>query len=62
MSGDSLTWNDIANLYDKHRGGRAARTLPMNYVAKSLVRDGVLMITKDGEYAIRRRQEEEDKP
>lgn len=52
---DTLTWSDIANLYDQHSGGRAARTLPMEYVAKSLVRDGVLKVTKDGEYVRRTR-------
>lgn len=59
MNDDTLTWNDIANLYDKHKGGRAARTLPMDYVAKSLVRDGVLKITKDGDYVLRQTAREQ---
>jgi len=28
----ALTWNDLANLYDKEHSGRKARTLDMNTV------------------------------
>ena len=30
--GKALTWDELANLYDKVHSGRPARTLPMNAV------------------------------
>lgn len=30
--GEALTWDDLANYYDEHHGGRKARTLPMDQV------------------------------
>lgn len=29
-----LSWDELAALYDKHHGGRRARTLPMEYIAQ----------------------------
>jgi len=32
MKGRKLTWDELANYYDKYHTGRPARTLPMDYV------------------------------
>ena len=29
---EPLTWNELADIYDKNKGGRRARTLPMDKV------------------------------
>ncbi len=34
----ALTWDDLANLYDKANSGRPARTLPMNEVRDWAIR------------------------
>jgi hypothetical protein len=32
MVGKALTWDELANIYDKEHSGRPARTLPMDVV------------------------------
>ena len=42
-----LTWDELANLYDSRVGGRKARTLPMEKVAKWAETQPDIVIDKD---------------
>jgi hypothetical protein len=49
-----LTWNDLANLYDQHHGGRKARTLRMETVSDwAENRPDLFVITEDGSFALK---------
>jgi hypothetical protein len=51
MKNKCLTWNELADLYDKMVGdsSRPARTLPMNYVFDWAVRQvKIIKINEDG--------------
>ena len=44
---DPLTWDDLAEEYDKRNSGRPARTLPMDTVAKWAKDSGLFIIHDD---------------
>lgn len=47
--GKALTWDDLANIYDKQNNGRKARTLPMDVVAEWAEKQtNKLKVTEDG--------------
>ena len=50
MEKKELTWNELADYYDKyHRGGRPARTLPMDVVWNwAANRKDLFFVNKDG--------------
>ena len=45
-----MTWDDMADLYDRNFGGRRARTLPMETVADALLRADLVRIDREGYY------------
>lgn len=49
MSAKRITLDELADLYDKHKGGRRARTLPMDDVIDWAVsRKDLFKVSKDG--------------
>ena len=50
---ESLTWNDLANIYDKETGGKA-RTRPMNEIFDWAARQkDKFIVHKDGSISIK---------
>jgi len=49
----ALTWDELASLYDKHRVGRKARTLPMKAVMKWALRSGLFHVNADDTLSLR---------
>lgn len=49
-----LTWNELAEWYDKHIGGRKARTLPFDTVFSACAaRKDVFVVLDDGGIAFK---------
>lgn len=47
--GQGITWNELANVYDKHHSGRKARTLPMDTVLDwALARKDLFYVDAEG--------------
>jgi hypothetical protein len=49
----AMTWEDLAEWYDKNIGGRKARTLPMEKVFEVCIETGKFEEQKDGSIVLK---------
>lgn len=49
---NALTFDQVADIYDRHHRGRPARTLQIDTVLDRAEREGLIQWIKDGDYYI----------